>query len=29
MKRLYMTAYRYRQNLGEEDLRHLTKKEVR
>jgi len=26
MKRLYMTAYRYRQNLREEDLRHLTKK---
>ena len=26
MKRLYMTAYRYRQNLGEEDLRRLTKK---
>jgi Domain of unknown function (DUF3303) len=26
MKRLYMTVYRYRQNLGEEDRRHLTKK---
>jgi len=26
MKRLYMTAYRYRQNLGEADLRELTKK---
>jgi hypothetical protein len=26
MKRLYMTVYRYRQNLAEEDLRTLTKK---
>ena len=26
MKRLSMTAYRYRQNLDEEDLRRLTKK---
>lgn len=26
MKRLYMTAYRYRKDLGEEDLRELTKK---
>lgn len=26
MKRLYMTVYRYRQNLGEQDLRQLTKK---
>jgi hypothetical protein len=26
MKRLYMSVYRYRQNLREEDLRALTKK---
>jgi len=26
MKRLFMTVYRYRQNLGDEDLRALTKK---
>jgi len=26
MKRLYMTVYRYREGLGEDDLRKLTKK---
>lgn len=26
MKRLFMTAYRYREHLGEADLRELTKK---
>ena len=26
MKRLYMTVYRYREHLGEDDLRTLTKK---
>ena len=26
MKRLYVTAYRYRDHLGEKDLRELTKK---
>jgi hypothetical protein len=26
MKRLFMTAYRYRESLGEDDLRKLTKK---
>jgi Domain of unknown function (DUF3303) len=26
MKRLYMTVYRYRESLGEDDLRKLTKK---
>ena len=28
MKRLYMSSYRYREGLGEEDLRKLTKKFV-